>query len=72
MALLASPWNVLDSFQMVAVGLGIMIDREFLFMFFLVSCPFPRLQPFWDQKARRYILVFLKWVFMTPIVDPGI
>lgn len=70
MALLASPWNVLDCFQMVAVGLGIIIDREFLFMFFLVSCPFPRLQLIWDQKARRYILVFLKWVFMTPLVDP--
>ena len=44
MALFASPWNVLDCFQMVDVGLGIMIDQEFLFMFILVSCPFPGLQ----------------------------
>ena len=44
MALFASPWNLLDCFQMVDVGLGIMIDQEFLFMFTLVSCPFPGLQ----------------------------
>ena len=61
MASFASPWNILDCFQMVDVGLGIMIDHGFLFLFLLVTCPFPGLQLIWDQKARRYLLVFWNW-----------